>query len=326
MRLRVATLNRRRWFRFAGFAAAAFFLTGIGGFRASLLAQSPSEAEKPLRFVAWNLKNYLAMERRVNGESVADAPKPEKEIDAVIATLVELRPDILGVCELGDATFLKDLQSRLKAKGVDLPHTEQVISADGWNRNLALLSRFPIIARNSRTDLTYMIGQTRLPFQRGILDVTIAPRPDYRLRCIGLHLKSKREVPEADQYEMRRNEAHLAREHINAIFDSEPGVNLVAYGDFNDTPDQPAQKTVRGQFGSRGYLIDLRPADGQGYKWTHFWSYADTYARLDYLLASDGLKAEIVRDSARIPNRADWEVASDHRPLLFEFIPVDAER
>lgn len=299
---------------------AAFLLWS--GLQAGFSQETTAAA--PLRFVAWNLKNYLAMERRVGDETVPDAGKPEAEIAAVIAALAEARPDILGVCELGDATHLADLQRRLKAVGIDLPHTELVPSADGRNRNLALLSRHPIVARASRTDLTYMIGQTRLPVQRGILDVTVAPNPGYRLRCIGLHLKSKREVPEADETEMRRNEAHLVREHLNAIFDAEPGANVIVYGDFNDTPDQPAPRTVRGRFRTPGYLADLRPADDRGERWTHYWSFADTYARLDYLLVSDGLEREIVKDSDRIPTHADWEKASDHRPLQVDINATDA--
>jgi endonuclease/exonuclease/phosphatase family metal-dependent hydrolase len=310
--------GRRGRCRFAGALAAAFFVIF-----STASGQTGAETPAPARFVFWNLKNYLAMDRRVNSEAVPDAPKPEKEIAAVIDTLAEAKPDILGVCELGDARYLADLQTRLKARGVDLPHTELLVSADGWNRNVALLSRFPIVARQSRADLTYMIGQTRLPVQRGILDVTLAPNEGYRLRCIGIHLKSKREVPEANEFDMRRNEAHLVREHINAIFASEPGANLLVFGDFNDTPDQPAPRTIRGKFGADGYLADLRPADSSGFKWTHYWSFADTYARIDYLLASDGLQLEIVRDSARIPTRPDWDVASDHRPLQFELIPKD---
>lgn len=303
------------------FQAVAAFLLAI-----SITARAEDEAPAPVRMMAWNLRNYLAMERKVDGESVPDAGKPEKEIAAVVATIAEAKPDILGVCELGDATYLDDLQKRLKSAGIDLPHTELVTCADGWNRNLGLLSRFPIVAKGSREDLTYMIGQTRLPMQRGILDVTVAPNPGYRLRLIGLHLKSKRDVPEADQNDMRRNEAHLAREHINAILKAEPGANLIVYGDFNDTPDQPAPRTVRGQFGAEGYLSDLRPKDAGGLKWTHYWAFADTYARLDYLLASDGVEPEIIRDSARIPVREDWETASDHRPLIFELTPRDKIR
>lgn len=298
---------------------AAFLLcfSAVGGL-------SQEAAPAPLRFVAWNLKNYLAMERRVDGETVPDAGKPEEEIAAVIATLAGMRPDILGVCELGDATYLADLQKRLKAVGIDLPHTELVPSADGRNRNLALLSRHPIVARASRTDLTYTIGDTRLPVQRGILDVTVAPNPGYRLRCVGLHLKSKREVPEADETEMRRNEAHLVREHLDALFEAEPGANVIVYGDFNDTPDQQPPRTIRGRFRTPGYLDDLRPEDDRGERWTHYWSFADTYARLDYLLVSQGLARDVVKDSERIPFHPDWEKASDHRPLQVDLSGADA--
>lgn len=317
MLTRVSQANRRlRRVPLAATIMATVFLC--------LFAPSSGRSEEaPVRFVAWNLKNYLAMERRVGGEVVSDAPKPEDEIDAVIATLVDTKPDILGVCELGDESYLKDLQSRLAAQGIDLPHTELVISADGWNRNLALLSRYPIVSQNSRNDLSYLIGQKRFPIQRGFLDVTVAVNDSYRLRCLGIHLKSKREIPEADQSEMRRNEAHLIRQHIDVILKKTPGTNLVVYGDFNDTPNETPVRSVRGRFGTDGYLIDLRPVDRFGFRWTHYWSYADTYARLDYVLASDAFLPEVDRDSAEILHPDDWEKASDHRALVFEFSPSD---
>ncbi len=303
-------------------AAVLFF----GGLPVQVGAADAPADPGPVTFVAWNLKNYLAMERRVEGEVVPDAPKPEDEIEAVIATLSEARPDILGVCELGDPSYLDDLRERLAARGIELPHTELVISADGWNRNLALLSRFPIVSRESRNDLTYLIGQTRFPIQRGFLDVTLAINDSYRLRCVGIHLKSKREIPEADQAEMRRNEAHLVRQHIDSILERQPGANLVVYGDFNDTPNEPPVRSIRGRFGSDDYLVDLRPADPFGFRWTHYWSFADTYARLDYVLASSGLVPEIDRDTARVIHTDQWEKASDHRPLTFRFLPADRAR
>ncbi|MCB1230899.1 MAG: endonuclease/exonuclease/phosphatase family protein [Verrucomicrobiae bacterium] len=312
--------SRRVRYRPASLAVVLFWSVAIS---IAATAADENSATEPIRFVAWNLKNYLAMERRVSGEIVSDAPKPEDEIERVIATLAEAKPDILGVCELGDAGYLEDLRERLSKNGVDLPHTELIISADGWNRNLALLSRFPIVSRDSRNDLTYLIGQTRFPVQRGFLDVTVAVNESYRLRCLGLHLKSKREIPEADQSEMRRNEAHLIRQHIDTILDKEPGTNLLVYGDFNDTPNETPVKAIRGRFGSDTYLGDLRPTDPFGFRWTHYWSYADTYSRFDYLLFSDGLKSEIDKNSAAILHPEDWEKASDHRALTVKLIPKD---
>src|SRR6056297_232246 len=126
------------------------------------------EEPAPITLVFYNLKNYLAMDRRVDGEIVEGAPKPEREVEEVVEAILAMEPDILSVCEIGDATFLEDLQSRLKAGGLDLPHTDLVTAASGHNRNLAVLSRFPIAASDSRDDYTYSIGDQRLPFQRGV--------------------------------------------------------------------------------------------------------------------------------------------------------------
>ena len=288
--------------------------------------ENPSPAEdrpEALTFVVYNLWNYLAMDRRIDGETVEDAPKPDDQIAALIAAIQESAPDILGVCELGDETFLDDLQSRLKAVGVDLPHTHLVTAANEQQRNLAVLSKFPIVSTASRDDLTYKIGDVELPFQRGILDVTIAPNPDYRLRCIGLHLKSKREVDEADQALMRRNEAQLARDHIDAILDDEPGANLLVYGDFNDTRNESPVRVLQGRFGTRKYLPDLRLEDQFGFKWTHHWGWADIYARLDFALVSDGLRPEIRDEESYVLHPKDWDLASDHRALVVRIVPKD---
>lgn len=269
-----------------------------------------------LRFLSYNLRNYLPMKRRVKGVSVEDAPKPDDEIAALIKVVVGSKPDVVGVCEIGGMEYLKDFQSRLKAAGLDLPYTELVQASTEYERNLALLSRFPIVARNSQTELTYMIGQQRLPFQRGILDVTIAPNPNYRLRLVGLHLKSKRETPEADQALMRQNEALLARRHVDGILQQEPGVNLIVYGDLNDTKNEMPVRTLRGRFRTDTYLKAINMSDQYGFLWTHYWNYADSYARFDFVLASKGVLVEIDKKKSYIPHGEDWYLASDHRPLL----------
>lgn len=281
------------------------------------------QATAPVTLVFYNLKNYLAMERRVDGEIIENAPKPEREIKALVEGIMAMKPDILGVCEIGDQSFLDDLQTRLKEQGLDLPHVELVTAASGHNRNLGLLSRFPLVATNSRDDYTYSIGDQKLPFQRGVLDATIAINPRYHLRYIGLHLKSKREVPEADQALMRLNEARLARKHIDKIFESEPGANLIVVGDLNDLRIEPPVKTLQSGFGRRDYLSSLTLDDQYGFRWTHHWSFADSYARFDFALYSKGLSPEIDRGLSHIYHWDDWDKASDHRPLVVKIVPED---
>ncbi|MCB1207624.1 MAG: endonuclease/exonuclease/phosphatase family protein [Verrucomicrobiae bacterium] len=316
----------------ASFLTAVFLC--LSSFPAHLNAQDskePAPGDSPvppappgaITIAAYNLMNYLAMERRVNGETVPDASKPEAEIKAVIEGLVAIRPDILGVCELGDSRFLSDLQTRLRAEGIDLPHTELVKDSAGWNRNIALLSRFPIIARHSRDDYTYELDGTRHAVQRGVLDVKIAVSPTYHLRYIGLHLKSKREVPEGDQALMRLNEARLARLHLDRILEAEPGANLIVAGDFNDLRGEAPVKTIQGGFGGKGYLTALGLEDPYGFRWTHHWSFADAYSRFDYVLYSEGLKDELVRNASGIHHWKNWDKASDHRPLFVRILPED---
>ncbi|MEX2578243.1 MAG: endonuclease/exonuclease/phosphatase family protein [Verrucomicrobiales bacterium] len=281
------------------------------------------EAPEPVTVVFYNLKNYLAMERRVDGEVVEDAPKPEAEVRPLVEGIVSTAPDVLAVCEIGDRSLLADLQKRLGEAGVDLPHTELVTAASGYNRNLAVLSRYPLAARNSRDDYSYSVADTVLPFQRGVLDVTIAVNPAYRLRCIGLHLKSKREASEADQALMRLNEARLARQHVDRVLEEEPEANLLVVGDLNALRMEPPVRTLQGSFGQPDYLASLTLEDRYGFRWTHHWAFADAYSRFDFALYSRGLSPEIERGRSRIHHWPDWDKASDHRPLVVRITPEE---
>lgn len=252
---------------------AVFFV-----FSAGLFPVRGQDEPEPITLVFYNLKNYLAMERRIDGEIIEDAPKPEREVEAVVEAILEMDPDILSVCEIGDASFLEDLRTRLKSQGLDLPYTELVTAASGHNRNLAVLSRYPIAESDSRDDYTYSIGDTKLPFQRGVIDTKFVINPQYHLRVVGLHLKSKREVTEADHALMRLNEARLARKHLDQHFAEEPGANLIVVGDLNDLRIEPPVKALQGSFGQDGYLSSLTLSDQYGFRWTHHWSFADSYA------------------------------------------------
>ncbi|MDB6135521.1 MAG: Endonuclease/Exonuclease/phosphatase family protein [Verrucomicrobiales bacterium] len=274
-----------------------------------------------IRFTAWNLKNYVHVAGPPPAGST-EKPKARREVIAVAAMLGTLQPDILGVCEMGTSADLAALQAELKKAGTDLPHSEWVAGPDP-SRHLALLSRFPITARQPATQLRYMLDDSQFPVQRGFLDVTVQPAPDYTLRLVGAHLKSRLDVPDADQELMRRNEAHLLRQYVDSTLTAAPETNLLVYGDFNDTRDQPTVKAVKGVRGAAAALTEIAAADDSGQRWTFYYPEGDVYSRIDFLLASAGLMPEVRKGHAFLPGGGGvWSRGSDHRPVTLDF-PAD---
>jgi len=293
---------------------AALFLVAI--------SSATADDQDEITFVGYNLKNYLKMDRRVEGEFKRQADKPEKEIAALIEMIQATEPDILGLVEIGTELDLADLQERLKAAGLDLPHSTWNKGADPY-RHVAVLSKFPIVATDHQTEMTYEIEKVTLPFSRGILDATIQVNDGYQLRVLGLHLKSKRKVKEADQALMRRNEAQLLRGHVDKIISEKPETNLLLFGDFNDTRNEAPIKAVQGKFGTPAYLTDIQLKDKNSMRWTYYWSYADQYSRFDFIFLNKGILPEVDQDKCYIHSAPNWFTASDHRPCVAKIKPVE---
>ncbi len=288
-------------------------------FRAWLLAVwifcIASGQARDVVFVHYNLQNYLPTSRMVGHRMVPDAPKPEKEVRALVSAVKSLKPDILGVAEMGDQKMLADFQRRLREAGMDFPHLEWVRGEEGSERHLALLSKFPIVARDSQSDVPVELDGSRHRMGRGILDVTVQISPEYRLRLIGLHLKSKRPVPMYDQQKFRAKEALVVRSYLDQILAAEPGQNLLLYGDLNDTKNEFPIRQILGAPNSPVGLRDLYLRDRDGLTWTHFWDNADVYSRIDYLMANKGLWPEINPSRSGIGSSRYTREASDHRPI-----------
>ena len=267
---------------------------------------------------SYNLKNWLVMDRFDGEKTVLSAPKPEAEKQKVVSIIAAIHPDILGICEIGTEDDLRDLQARLKAAGLDLPNIEFSHGGDE-HRSLALLTHLPIQARNSQKGLKYQIGGVEFPFQRGILDVTVRVAEDFNLHCLGVHLKSKRDIPEADQEVMRRNEARLLRAHIDGILATDANAKIVAYGDFNEDRNGAPISEVMGSRNSPNYMEDLLIKDINGEVWTHFWDSADAYSRFDYFFMSRSLRPYVDFKRSFVYSSKDFDKASDHRPIVMRF-------
>jgi len=282
-----------------------------------------SAAARDVVFVHYNLQNYLPMSRKVGDRIVPDSPKPEKEVRALVRVIKGLKPDILGVGEIGDRKMLADFQSRLREAGLDFPHLEWVKGSEGNERHLALLSKFPIVARASKSDVPVELDGLRHRMGRGILDATVQITPSYQLRLVGLHLKSKRPVPMYDQQKFRAKEALIVRSHLDKILAASPDMNLLVFGDLNDTKNEFPIREILGPLGAPASLRDIFLRDRYGLTWTHFWSNADVYSRIDYLMASKGLWPEIQTGRSGIGATRDTLEASDHRPIYTTITAVE---
>ncbi len=290
---------------------------------ASREPDAPEKPEATIRFVAYNVHNYILSPTADEvGHTTA---KPQREIEALVRHLAALQPDILGICEMGQESDLLDFQLRLKKAGCHLPHYEWVEAADRV-RHTALLSKFPIRRRQSVKDARYTLDAIDLPVQRGFLDVTVEVSAGYPLRLLGAHLKSQRDAQEGEQSLMRRNEAHLLRQRVDAILREDPETNLLVYGDFNETKDQAGIREIHGQPGSPTSLREILVADSRGERWTYHFEPADEYSRIDYVFASAGLQPEVQANDSFIYATADWREASDHRPLVVCILPFEGRK
>ncbi len=281
----------------------------------------PATTENPksesLRFIAYNVENWLTMDRYVDRKNLKDAPKPEPEKQAVIQLLARHAPDVIGLCEIGEATDLAEIQEDLKAAGLNLPHSHYTGGSDP-TRHLGLLSRFPITSTAKPAESEYKLTGQTFAINRGILDATLEARGK-SYRFLGVHLKSKRDSEQGDQEAIRLQEARLLRRHVDSILAKDTNARLVVYGDFNDTRSTPAIKAITGNYNDPTYLTAIPAKDSHGEAWTHHWALHDIYSRIDFVMVSRGLRSDVDFPAAKIIDDADWDKASDHRAILAIF-------
>jgi len=277
------------------------------------------------RVAAYNVETYLdqpTASRREVKSTVAKAKVRE--------SILAMQPDVLALEEMGTTNALLELRASLKAGGLDFPNWEWVEGLD-TNIHVAVLSRFPIVARHPHTNDAFLLDGRRFRASRGFAEVNIQVATNFTFTLIGVHLKSRRPVPDADEADLRLEEAKILRRIVDQHFQADPEAKLVVLGDFNDVPNAPSTRAVMGRGKFR--LFDTRPSERNGdnrtdpgnhhpprtIAWTHFYGVDDTYSRIDYILLSPAMKHHWLAEGTFIPTIADWGIASDHRPVLASF-------
>jgi endonuclease/exonuclease/phosphatase family metal-dependent hydrolase len=276
------------------------------------------------RVATYNLESYL------EAATASRRAKPAEAKAKIRESILALKPDVLALQELGNVGALMELREALKNDGLDLPYW-QLISATDTNIHIAVLSKFPFAESRPHTNDSFLLNGRRFHVSRGFAEVDINLNPNYSFTLIAVHLKSRRAVTEADEAELRFEEAKILREIIDARLEKEPDANLLVLGDFNDTKDSASVKTVIGR--GKTKLVDTRPAEGNGHKpqtsgsqlehrlvtWTHYYANEDSYRRIDFLFLTKGMAREWIPAETYVLAMDNWGLASDHRPLVAAF-------
>jgi len=294
-----------------------------------VLAQGrPPLAAGTFSVATYNLENYL-------DEPVGNRrAKSEAGRTKIRASIRALKPDVLAVQEMGSTNALLELRASLKSEGLDYPYWEHISGFD-TNIHVAILSRLRFVARRPHTNEGFLLHGRRFRVSRGFAEVDVQVNPHYQFTLIGAHLKSRREVPEADEAELREQEAIILRQIIDGRLSANPDLNLLVLGDFNDLKDSRPLRTIIGR--GRKALVDTRPAERNGddplaldshasprnITWTYYHAQDDTYSRIDYILLSHGMAREWQTDGTWVLGLPNWGVASDHRPIIASFSAQD---
>jgi endonuclease/exonuclease/phosphatase family metal-dependent hydrolase len=290
----------------------------------ALLLSVAIEAAPKFTVATFNLENYT------DAQHGNRATKSDEARTMVRKSLEAMRADVVGLQEIGPTNVLMELRSSLKAEGLDYPYWEHVAGYD-TNIYVAVLSQFPIKARRPHSQDGFLLNGRRFRLTRGIAEVDIQVSPTYSFTLMVAHLKSRRAAPEADEADLREQEALVLRETIEARLRSEPEANLVVVGDLNDVKDARSTRAVIGK-GKYG-LIDTRPAERNGdtefsvrnrlnartITWTHYYGKEDSYSRLDYILVSHAMATGWDPAGSYVLALPNWGVGSDHRPVLASF-------
>lgn len=268
-----------------------------------------------VRFLMYNLQNYFVPEDRRRSTWRITYKRNDRR-EAAADAIASARPDVVGLVEIGGRQALNDLAERLEKRGLHYP-VRVVVERGGEDRALGLLSRVPL-ERNSSHAEQPLYGDHRRRMLRGILDVTLRTEDGRPFRLVGVHLKSHIADDPAAAESLRRREGETLARYLLGIMRRSPGLPLLVFGDFNDSPASPAVQSVARGLAADAALTRLRPADRTGSGWTLYYRAKDAYHTFDHLFVNKALKERIDATATGVVDLPAAQKASDHRAIWCE--------
>jgi endonuclease/exonuclease/phosphatase family metal-dependent hydrolase len=236
---------------------------------AALALVSPVWAEVVV--ATYNVENYLAVDRHVEGQWRPEYPKPEAEKAALRAVIRGRAPDVLALQEMGAAPYLEELRQDLRAEGLDYPFAIHLKGPDE-HRYLAVLSRLVPEKVLEHPMVSFRFRGSETLSRRGVLELEFGSGTEAWTLYV-VHLKSRWTVepddPRAEEF--RVAEARAIRDLILRRYSNPQAARFLIVGDFNDAP---RSRTLQAFLRRGGTEISrmVPAADSRGEVWTHFYA------------------------------------------------------
>jgi endonuclease/exonuclease/phosphatase family metal-dependent hydrolase len=278
------------------------------------LGTGPASGET-LTIATYNVENYVAANRLVEGVYREGYPKPEAQKEALRAVIRGVAADIVVLQEMGAGGYLEELRRDLAQEGAAYPYWE-LLEADDKDRHLAALSRRPFVQVSKHTDLSFKYFDGVASVKRGLLELRVATEAG-ELTLFVVHLKSRftDRVDDPESALRRAGEAVAVRDEVLRVFPEPALARFVILGDCNDGRSSRPLRALAAR-GKTQIAEALSAADSRGETWTHWYRKEQTYSGLDHILISAPLKPAVQDGRARIYDASATAVASDHRPVV----------
>jgi endonuclease/exonuclease/phosphatase family metal-dependent hydrolase len=283
----------------------------------ALSLSTVASAEQIIRVATFNLRNYLSVNRMVNGIYLKDYPKPESEKKALYAIIKKVNPDILCIQEIGTLPYLNEFQRDLNSQGIHYPYSA-LMQTDNDVRFTAVLSKiaFTQVTKNNQLEFKYFGEKRRV--KRGLMQVSFKTE-GISWNIFNLHLASRFTVRKDDpqSHKFRQSEALVIRNSIKKKYPSHKKAKYLIVGDFNDTKkSKPLKRFLKS--GKQTLSIMIPCKDSRGEAWTYFYAKEDVYSRVDFILASPSFFPYVKNSEGIIFDQPPTLKASDHRLVYLD--------
>lgn len=280
--------------------------------------EAPSSGTATL--LNWNIENFVDGfdNPYINNDREDRPPALMAEKEALLIKAVrENNPDILVLQEFETARYLQSLADEHWAD-MGYRFFAEAPSLD-WFQNVVIMSKFPLgMMRSYGNVYTNVAGsQTRegLPETQALVNnrmwaIDVFPSASMHFILTAVHLKAGRNERDVA---MRKGQLEFLKGQFAQWVKQDRGVNIIAMGDFNCTPESEEMMLLT-QAKKSWRMYDLLPEGEEGY--TH--SSRELGRRIDHVLVNKNMRSRVVevRVAKDLLPWEDLQKQSDHLPLI----------